>query len=113
MTPELKDLLTLAAKACGYEIARVSDDGDGLMLVGVQEVWAPHLDDGDGARMEAHLRLEPKWPWLDGPAIGVGCQQAMGYEYSFERFDKHNNDRQAARRWASLRAAAQVGRNML
>ena len=108
MTDDIKELLTLAAKACGYELhwetkpdyAWFEDDNG-------QQAWAPHLDDGDGARMEAKLRLHIAW----NNSIVAACRDDILYER--EAYADHANNRQAARRWASLRAAAQVGRGML
>lgn len=113
MTNDIKDLLALAAKACGYEVQRVVEARNGIDILhvvvrsketfGLDAYWAPHLDDGDGARMEEKLDLHLSW-------LSAGV--SSGPKMTYERFSDHNNDRQAARRWASLRAAAQIGKGM-
>lgn len=110
MTPDIKELLTLAAKACGYEVSHFSPESGGyLLLHGEQDIWAPHLDDGDGARMEAKLQLGPNWyrpnfVRITRAGVPIGSSAVC--------FADHNGDEQAARRWASLRAAAQIGKGM-
>lgn len=104
MTNDTKDLLNLAAKACGRVVLN-SDDmlSDKRAVFTSEGWWAPHLDDGDGARMEAKLDIDVLW-----------CEFGVesGQEKLYESYADHNNDRQAARRWASLRAAAQIGKGM-
>ena len=107
MSEDTKELLTLAAKACGYELhwetkpdyAWFEDDNG-------QQEWAPHLDDGDGARMEAKLCLDVAWG-----ADNVVTSTPIGRGH-IEYYANHNGDEQAARRWASMRAAAQAGKGM-
>jgi len=55
---EDRQLLELAAKAAGYEVARFSDDGDDLLLVGVQEPWNPLLDDGEALRLAVNHGID-------------------------------------------------------
>ena len=50
-------LLERAAAAAGYEVARVADDGESLMLVGMQEPWNPRRDDGQALRLAVKLNL--------------------------------------------------------
>jgi len=38
--------LKYAAKAAGFEVARIADDGKALMLHGAQEPWNPRTDNG-------------------------------------------------------------------
>lgn len=108
MNAELKDLLTPAAKACGHEVARVADDGDGLLLVGVQDVWRPHLDDGDSRRLAVKLRLRVvcgefkatcDWWASDGITL-LDAQEPVG------------SDPCAATRLVVLKAAAQIGKGI-
>ena len=35
-----------AAKAAGFKVARIADDGKALMLHGAQEPWNPRTDNG-------------------------------------------------------------------
>ena len=46
-----KKMLEFAAKAAGYQVARIADDGESLLLVGVQEPWNPRRYDGDALRL--------------------------------------------------------------
>ena len=94
-----KELLELAAKACGIEW----DQRFCCFYVGRQQPWNPATDDGDCARMEAALNLNIVWR-EDIAAVGSGHDG--GYHY--EVYEDHNNDRQAARRMASLRCAADI-----
>jgi hypothetical protein len=127
MTDDIKELLTLAAKACGYEaqphlnFANEWVEGRSKTYIktkfGTFKPWRPHLDDGDGARMEEKLGIEFEW---HGVGVASSAYPAGGLPRSWrepvvrvrEAYADHNNDRQAARRWASLRAAAQIGRQM-
>lgn len=110
MDAELKELLTLAAKACSIDL--VEDICSDLMWIREKPgdnsglIWAPHLDDGDGARMEANRGLRVSW----GSAAVYVDHYSIG-EVN-ELYADHNGDRQAARRWASFRAAAQIGKGM-
>lgn len=109
MNQDIKQLLELAALACGYTLI---DDGDerGPWCSETGSRWRPDLDDGDGARMEAGLRIEVGWNDV--------CAIALGYTGERKLFrwavpsETHNGNRQAARRMASLRVAAEVGRGM-
>ena len=111
MTNDIKELLTLAAKACGYEV----DDYPNTAGVYIKNPnlappavswWVPHLNDGDGARMEGTLPIDVFW------LKDCVSTQVIGHPVCEEYYHNHSNDRQAARRWASLRAAAQAGRQM-
>jgi hypothetical protein len=106
VTDDTKDLLTLAAKACGIEHPggdhSIANDGR-LWDCKNLRWWNPLVDDGDGARMEEKLDLHLSW-------LSAGV--SSGPKMTYERFSDHNGNRQAARRWASLRAAAQIGKGM-
>ena len=114
-----RELLELAAKAAG-----VAFDPDksmphpangafwGLWLringepyEGQRRYWCPHKDDGDSARMEAALGIHVAWH-----SDGVVC--GLRWAGSTELFDDHGGDKQAARRMASLRVAAEHGKAM-
>ena len=122
MNTELKELLTLAAKACGQEVwfPRMNggkDQGGNRIILepchtknaaGKVVEWAPRLDDGDNSRMEGKLRID--LAWCDG--LGEVTALLQGIPPTNEKYADHGGDEQAARRWASLRAAAQKGRGM-
>lgn len=104
-----RELLELAAKAVGPEIEW---DGDGWVITSKfkghltnYEAWNPRTDDGDGARMEAILGIHTTWH-----SDGVVCGKK--WAGSTEIFDDHGGDKQSARRLASLRVAAEIGKAM-
>ena len=115
MSQDIRELLELAAKACGYSIHDWCDGaawaykiGSELDFYGELPIfkWAPHLDDGDGARMEAqnYIQLSFYDSYVRANLHGdSGC---------VEKYKNHNGDRQAARKMASLRVAAEIGRRM-
>jgi hypothetical protein len=107
-----RELLELAAKASGCHYA------NGTLWAGLEidlwpgrEVlrycWDPKTDDCDGARLEAALELEVTW---DRGIVTVRRLRREGHIVAFERFVDHDGDKQAARRMATLRCAAAIGR---
>jgi hypothetical protein len=101
-TQELRTMLEAAAKVSGVEgqwIEATHRYPRGWFRCSNQHEWSPQDDDGDCARMEAALQLDVLW---GDYAVLVQSEQSEGSEF----YADHNNDRQAARRWASLRAAA-------
>ncbi len=62
----IKELLTLAAKACGYTLEDHYDVNEIYypwcheIRGGLGDYWAPHADDGDCFRMETELKIEPR-----------------------------------------------------
>ena len=91
-----KELIELAAKACGVEHV--------TMPMVEWGKWNPATNSGDGAEMEAELGIDVYW-----------CLEVVNSVYAgglsvetMERYSDHNGDRQAARRMASLRCAAAI-----
>ena len=68
--------------------------------------WNPLIDDGDEARLEAVLGLNVLW---GSRTVTVGRKHFGLFE---EQYQEHGGDKQAARRRAGVRAAAEIGRNM-
>jgi hypothetical protein len=108
------DLLKLAAKAAGIvlghqdeflpnALANVTDPGRPVY-------WNPLDDDGDGARLEAALGFDVTWGDEWSPAVMVG--QREGDANILELYASHSGDKQAARRRAAVRAAAEMGKGM-
>jgi hypothetical protein len=134
MTHDIKELLTLAAKACGYRVIpkpsayldsegrRWTPERDESGTLSCQRgsdesvfEWAPHLDDGECFRMETELEIYFTWDeWPKNVGIGAvytrTCQASDLHVY--ESYASHNGDKDAARRLASLRVAAELGRRM-
>ena len=106
MKQDIKELLELAAKACGYTLV----DDDGLRGPWCNEAgcrWRPDLDDGDGARMEAELGLTVRWA-----ANFVEVRDSVkGFLYACDIYTTPG-DKNSGRRMASLRVAAEIGRRM-
>ncbi len=104
-----RELLELAARAAGYR-TRWSDYAELPMLLDASgkdaKTWDPTADDGDCARLEAAVQLE--FLWFTACIQVAHCEE----ENCVEFYTDHNNDRQAARRLASTRAASEVGRGM-
>lgn len=101
-----RTLLELAARAAGYKYELVLM-GDGYSVFVNGKLWDPRRDDGDCARMEAVCALEIEW-WSDGVAVRVPGDN----ERHVEDYADHGGDRQKARRYASTRAAAAIGKEM-
>ena len=110
-----RELLRLAAKAAGVP-ARVAGaapghyalhpDTDGVAEFCCMPQWNSLTDDGDNARMEAKLNITNEW-YQTGVASGL-----LGGARFMEAFANHGSDKQAARRRASTRAAAEIGKSM-
>ena len=97
-----KEQLELAARACGLIPKEFGGNAD--FMFGVLSWFKPHLDDGDCARMEAQLGICIDWTSLCVYATVVGVTQKS------ELFTRHNGDKNAARRAASVAVAAEIGR---
>lgn len=114
-----KELLELAAKACGYKEVSASyrSDDDGYPTYefwylhvkdlydgnyGDSCVWNPLTDDGDALRLAVKLGL----PWESGYALGRTDYWKIGEEYV--RHDYEGSDVTAATRRAIVRAAAEI-----
>ena len=97
-----RELLELAARAAGYiRIADAYDESKGIQMVN-WAWWNPATDDGDSARLEAALGLDVMW-YEEYVYVGAGPLFEVGV------YSDHDGDKQAARRMATLRAAALIG----
>lgn len=109
-----RELLELAAKAVELEIKpaevkNVTAKGD-VRFIGYMtepEQWPrgwfdPLNNDSDAFRLEVALELDVTWDGHEAVYVGGFC----------ECFADHGGDKQAARRKACLRAAAEIGRSM-
>lgn len=117
MTTELRELLTLAARAMGFDSRGSFEHSDcsGIYIVhpvlnddaGAYVKWKPHSDSSDCARMCAALGIDSIW-W----DTYVRCEFDDIDADVREHFRDHNNDRSAAWRLAALRVAAEIGKGM-
>ena len=97
MNAEDQKLLELAAKAAGYEPVRLNDDGESLLLYGVQEPWNPLKDDGDAFRLMVRL------------GIDLRMSTAVRWACANEVEEAVCGDEMLATRRAIVRAAAAMG----
>jgi hypothetical protein len=108
-----RELLTLAAKAAGYDVRYVEgissmhytgfriNTGKAFFGIAANEyiTWNPLEDDGDALRLAVKLNLLNT--------------RATGYEWPVaELFLQHKDNPYAATRRAIVRAAAEIGRQM-
>lgn len=116
LTPEQeREMLELAAKAAGYSVAFAPHMSmqceDGIYYTHDRDYphegrfgscwWNPLHDDGDEARLESVLDLDVLW--LDNSVV---------VRMTKENYSDHAGDKQAARRLAGTRAAAEIGRTL-
>lgn len=112
---DIRELLELAAAATGRNAwdgweyfdyyanaVRMRCVRDGKVVA----TWQPNTDDGDCARMEAQLLIAVEYPCRDSV-----CSHAATH-WHLEPFANQGGDRNAARRLASLRVAAEIGRRI-
>jgi hypothetical protein len=98
-----RELLKLAAKAAGYNMAKVLD-GYPMYMEGYG-IWNPLADDGDALRLAVQLRLMPVIEeWSDGLRVFVPSH--------LDGVERLSGDPYAATRRAIVRAAAEIGRQM-
>lgn len=102
-----RTMLEMAARAAGYVVVRESDDGNALLLEGVQESWNPLTDDGDALRLSAKLAIDIMHRFVGGQRVEA---LAPGGRVIVEYCDAET--RQSATRTAIVRAAAAIGQEM-
>lgn len=108
MTPDLREKLELAAKACGYTVhGSINQQFIVNFPSGLRGIWNPPDDSADCAGMKAALRIDDRW----GEGCVVACHEG-GAPARVANFKDHNNDPQAAWRYAVLCVAAELGRRM-
>ena len=96
-----KELLELAAKAAGYDLAWIKGK---LYWKSSLGIWNPLTDDGDAFRLAVKLGLLIDTNYNHG--VGVGSA-------SFEEvFEDNSVDPYAATRRAIVRAAAEIGKRL-
>ena len=114
---EDRELLELAAKACGFElrfIALTNMPGaeERSRIVhenGVTEKWNPLEDDGDAFRLAAYLRLEV----IPGKHAGDGCSvNSRRHEIPGVTVFRDSKDMAEQMRRAIVMAAAEIGKSI-
>ena len=113
-----RELLTLAAKAAGIEVAYWNDgsepysSGEGFILAS-NRIWNPLTYDGDALRLAVKLKIDFYTGDDDGEAAYAGFFDVTinnRQRFAIERFE--NSDPQIATRRAIVRAAAAIGRSV-
>jgi hypothetical protein len=110
-----RELLELAAKAAGYGISGWDDMMDNCLYVSDPSTpsrrpfaWLPLTDDGDAFRLAVKCGIEFQFSagatWVE---LGTGPSSVHLHH------EPHNGDPYAATRRAIVRAAAEIGRNMV
>ena len=111
-----RELLELAAKAAGIEIAwhkwvidPKATGGCCFALVGTYTYWNPLTDDGDALRLAVKLRQMHIDIDIESTAAYRNDVHGIPRQFAGE---PHNGDPLAATRRAIVRAAAEIGRQM-
>lgn len=117
MTPELRELLELSAKAMGYLVLpRGPDDGEWLYVQKISDqtcgIWLPHGSRAQCFDMECALGITVDWSRQDDRVVAFIVKLREKPARTIGRFSDHNNDRTKARMMAVLRVAAEIGRRM-
>ena len=110
MTDYDRKMIELAATAAGYEIARWTDEGDALLLVGVQRPWNPLTNDGDALRLWVKLSIKFVYTRNAPPEMKLPRECAVAVTPSGKYFAEVCRDEVEATRRAIVRAAAEIGR---
>lgn len=106
------ELLKLAAKAAGYEVVSFADDGQALMLYGVQEPWNPKICDADSRSLQVACKITLTFEVIGGEwcaeAYSVDTADVMG----MCAYEPLKDDPNKAARIAVLRCAGMIGEAM-
>lgn len=98
------ELTEQAARGAGYRLRWLNGGLGYVPSIDGASAWTPLTDDGQCARLEVACRLS-----VDVTEFGVLSERVDGIA-CFEAFSKHSGDRDKARRMASVRAAAEIGK---
>ena len=109
-----RELLELAALAAGYKYTctqRLAATAhcvvSSTIIVIDGNDWNPLEDDGDCARLENHLLM-----YIEHFDDHVECMDYDRNDCAVELYEDHGNDKNRARRFASVSVAAEIGRGM-
>jgi len=97
-----RELLKQAAKAADIFALPMYGEETGELYTADMKPWNPLTDDGECARMEAEAEIELEW-------FPIGVKATHYFTSKFVKFEDHNNDKNAARRYASTLVAAEIG----
>ena len=96
-----RELLELAAKACGLEEAKMRIEFN---------QWNPLDDDGDALRLAVKLRLRVFTPTTNTDVAIASCGDVRTAGHVHKYSEDEYTDHYAATRRAITRAAAEIGR---
>ena len=115
MSDETKELLTLAAKAMGFEVRGFSSAGNAIIKTPgggpescLVNEWNPLSSGEDLVEMECQMSVEVIWAEDRCIATAWFSERSFG---AHELYSKHHS-RSAVRAMASLRVVAEIGRRM-
>ena len=115
MTPELRELLELSAKAMGYEVMPPQPiDGEWIWCgdgQGRPFTWLPHRDKAQCFDIKCELRVDIDW-WEALGSVQARKASPANHISIFEKFSDHDGDHAKAHMIAVLRVAAEIGRRM-
>jgi len=106
-----RELLELAAKAAGYDVAFWPSRNDAGFECGFLHavdggIWNPLTDDGDALRLAVKLQMQYRF-------ITTYCEGVEAYTgYSQTCYEKILEDRGQSLRRSIVRAAAEIGKGM-
>lgn len=112
-----RELLTLAAKAAGIEVAYWNDgsepysSGEGFVLAS-NRIWNPLTADGVALRLAVQLELKIYHSWDETVNVYVGYSTPGAKHRTLYMIEKHGSDARWATRRAIVRAAAEIGKEM-
>ena len=104
-----RELLELAAKACGYDVVLGFNNSVDKSKIGIRGLgmWNPLIDDGDALRLAVKLKIDIAFCELEGWL--VQAMPSNGGTGNIRGFTDDGNSMEATRR-AIVRAAAEIGR---
>jgi hypothetical protein len=105
MTTE-REMLEFAAKAVGVELINL-DYEFGPYIAGTMIVWNPLKHSSACAAMCAKLEIDTYWVHTNWKVTSVECGVKQILEEQLLK--DHNNDREAAWRYAATMVAAKIG----
>ena len=101
-----RELLEMAAKAAGIELAWGGPDSDMARRTDTWNNWNPRDDDGDAMRLAVKLKIDVMHTNIHQPQV-----HALA-DLKIQEWENSSNDPYAATRRAIVRAAAAIRENM-
>lgn len=113
MTEAEYEELQYAAIAAGYKPVQLTDDGEALLLYGVDKAWNPRDVDGDAFRLMVEIPLNVEFiRTMGGVKRGVHAWPPGRGDCMASEEETYSQDPRKATRRAITRAAAEIGKQM-